>query len=202
MGAQLRVYRRRIRSVQSTKKITRAMELIAASRIIKAQQRAQAAAPYARELTRAVSAVATFSNVDHALVSRIRREVGSRLQATQVSRRNDDQAELTGVAERQFARKLISDVIGEHAGQRMDGGEAPLDTAVEHQLAEAVYASMFAAGALQALLDDKSLEEIDINGCDEVWVTRAGAAFAEPAPPVARTVARAVSVSTRFFLRL
>jgi F-type H+-transporting ATPase subunit gamma len=49
------------------KKITRAMELIAASRIIKAQQRAQSAAPYARELTRAVSAVATFSNVDHAL---------------------------------------------------------------------------------------------------------------------------------------
>jgi len=49
------------------KKITRAMELIAASRIIKAQQRAQAAAPYARELTRAVSAVATFSNVDHPL---------------------------------------------------------------------------------------------------------------------------------------
>ena len=38
------------------KKITRAMELIAASRIVKAQQRAQAAAPYARELTRAVSA--------------------------------------------------------------------------------------------------------------------------------------------------
>jgi F-type H+-transporting ATPase subunit gamma len=49
------------------KKITRAMELIAASRIIKAQQRAQAAAPYARELTRAVSAVATFANVDHPL---------------------------------------------------------------------------------------------------------------------------------------
>jgi F-type H+-transporting ATPase subunit gamma len=51
------------------KKITRAMELIAASRIIKAQQRAQAAAPYARELTRAVSAVATFSNVEHALTT-------------------------------------------------------------------------------------------------------------------------------------
>ena len=67
MGAQLRVYRQKIKSAQTTKKITRAMELIAASRIIKAQQRAQAAAPYARELTRAVSAVATFSNVDHAL---------------------------------------------------------------------------------------------------------------------------------------
>ena len=45
------------------------MELIAASRIIKAQQRAQSAAPYARELTRAVSAVATFSNVDHPLTT-------------------------------------------------------------------------------------------------------------------------------------
>jgi F-type H+-transporting ATPase subunit gamma len=51
------------------KKITRAMELIAASRIVKAQQRAHPAAPYARELTRAVSAVATFSNVEHALTT-------------------------------------------------------------------------------------------------------------------------------------
>jgi F-type H+-transporting ATPase subunit gamma len=69
MAVSLREYRAKIRSVESTKKITRAMELIAASRIIKAQQRAQAAAPYARELTRAVSAVATFSNVDHALTT-------------------------------------------------------------------------------------------------------------------------------------
>jgi len=67
MAVSLREYRAKIRSVESTKKITRAMELIAASRIVKAQQRAQAAAPYARELTRAVSAVATYSNVDHAL---------------------------------------------------------------------------------------------------------------------------------------
>jgi F-type H+-transporting ATPase subunit gamma len=67
MAVSVREYRARIRSTESMKKITRAMELIAASRIIKAQQRAQAAAPYARELTRAVSAVATYSNVEHAL---------------------------------------------------------------------------------------------------------------------------------------
>jgi F-type H+-transporting ATPase subunit gamma len=54
MGAQLRLVRRRIRTVQSTAKITRAQELIASSRIIKAQQRVRAAAPYAREITRAV----------------------------------------------------------------------------------------------------------------------------------------------------
>lgn len=69
MALSVREYRARIKSTESMKKITRAMELIAASRIIKAQQRAQSAAPYANELTRAVSALATFSNVDHALTT-------------------------------------------------------------------------------------------------------------------------------------
>ena len=69
MGAQLRIYRRRIRSVKATKKITRAMELISASRIVKAQQRVAASTPYANELTRAVSAVATFSSTDHPLTT-------------------------------------------------------------------------------------------------------------------------------------
>ena len=69
MPASLRELRERKASVSTIKKLTRAMELIAASRIVKAQQRAQAAGPYARELTRAVSAVATFSNVDHPLTT-------------------------------------------------------------------------------------------------------------------------------------
>ncbi|HET9076514.1 MAG TPA: F0F1 ATP synthase subunit gamma [Acidimicrobiales bacterium] len=49
-GGQERVLRRRIRSVESTKKITRAMELIAASRIVKAQQAIAAARPYVAKL--------------------------------------------------------------------------------------------------------------------------------------------------------
>jgi F-type H+-transporting ATPase subunit gamma len=70
MGAQLRQVRSRIKSIQSTAKITRAQELIAASRIIKAQQRAQAAAPYATEITRAVEAVVSRSaQIDHPLTS-------------------------------------------------------------------------------------------------------------------------------------
>jgi F-type H+-transporting ATPase subunit gamma len=74
MGAQLRVYRSRIKAVQGTKKITRAFELIAASRMVKAQQRTKASAPYARAITRAVSAVATYSNEDHPLTTE-KREV-------------------------------------------------------------------------------------------------------------------------------
>ncbi|MGE9809159.1 MULTISPECIES: F0F1 ATP synthase subunit gamma [unclassified Janibacter] len=69
MGAQIREYRQRIRAVSSTKKITRAMELMAAARVVKAQEAVRSSSPYARALTRAVSAVATFSDVDHPLTS-------------------------------------------------------------------------------------------------------------------------------------
>ena len=69
MGAQMRVYRQRVRTVQATKKITRAMELIAASRVVKARQRVLASAPYTHSLTRALSALATYSNEDHPLTT-------------------------------------------------------------------------------------------------------------------------------------
>ncbi|MGW7365677.1 F0F1 ATP synthase subunit gamma [Streptomyces sp. NPDC054841] len=69
MGAQLRVYKRRIKSVTATKKITKAMEMISASRIVKAQRKVAASTPYATELTRAVTAVATGSNTKHPLTT-------------------------------------------------------------------------------------------------------------------------------------
>ncbi|MGH3900420.1 MAG: F0F1 ATP synthase subunit gamma [Pseudonocardiaceae bacterium] len=61
MAAQLRVLRRRIRSVQSTKKITKASELIATSRIARAQARVEASRPYAQEITKVLSALASAS---------------------------------------------------------------------------------------------------------------------------------------------
>lgn len=69
MGGQQRVYRQRIRSTQTLKKMFRAMELIAASRIGKARAQAQAAAPFSRAITRALSAAATHAHVDHPLTS-------------------------------------------------------------------------------------------------------------------------------------
>ncbi|MFG3657538.1 F0F1 ATP synthase subunit gamma [Streptomyces sp. NPDC047706] len=73
MGAQLRVYKRRIRSVTATKKITKAMEMIAASRVVKAQRKVAASTPYAQELTRAVTAVGTGSNTKHPLTTQAER---------------------------------------------------------------------------------------------------------------------------------
>ncbi|MGI6878939.1 F0F1 ATP synthase subunit gamma [Microbacterium sp. gxy059] len=67
MGAQLREYKQRISSAQTTKKITKAMELIAASRIQKAMARVRASSPFSRAVTRAVSAVATYTDIDHPL---------------------------------------------------------------------------------------------------------------------------------------
>ena len=69
MGAQLRAIRRQIRSVQSTKKITRAMELIAASQIRRAQERVQQARPYAEQITRAIGDVTgQADNLEHPLL--------------------------------------------------------------------------------------------------------------------------------------
>jgi F-type H+-transporting ATPase subunit gamma len=69
VAGQQRVYRQRIRSTQALKKMFRAQELIAASRIGRARDRMAAASPYARAITRAVSAVATHSDVSHPLLA-------------------------------------------------------------------------------------------------------------------------------------
>ena len=68
MAAQIRVLRRRIRATQSIKKITRAMELIATSRISKARQRVADSRPYAEEMTRVLTELATNSDLDHPLL--------------------------------------------------------------------------------------------------------------------------------------
>ena len=69
MGAQLREYRAKIKSAQTMQKVTSAMELIATSRINKARARMDASNPYTRAVTQAVSAAATYSNIDHVLLT-------------------------------------------------------------------------------------------------------------------------------------
>ncbi|ADD41024.1 F0F1 ATP synthase subunit gamma [Stackebrandtia nassauensis] len=68
MGAQLRVLRQRIKTTQSIKKITKAMELVATSRVGKAQARVAASLPYARAITDVMTALASSANIDHPLL--------------------------------------------------------------------------------------------------------------------------------------
>jgi F-type H+-transporting ATPase subunit gamma len=69
VGAELRVYRRRIKSVESTKKITKAMELIAASRIVKALARMNSAKPYAKELSEALARLSGDPTLSHPMLT-------------------------------------------------------------------------------------------------------------------------------------
>ena len=77
MGAQQRVYKQRIRSAQGMKKIFKAKEMVAASRIAKAHARVEATTPYAEALTRAIGSVATHSQeISHPFLDSERRETG------------------------------------------------------------------------------------------------------------------------------
>jgi F-type H+-transporting ATPase subunit gamma len=69
VAGSLRALRRRIRSTQSTKKIFSAQELIAGARIVRAQARVEASKPYAREITRVLSALAGSASLDHPLLT-------------------------------------------------------------------------------------------------------------------------------------
>jgi F-type H+-transporting ATPase subunit gamma len=68
MAGQVRVLRRRIKTTRSTKKITKAMELVATSRIAKAQERVAASLPYAEAITGVLTALATNTNAKHPLL--------------------------------------------------------------------------------------------------------------------------------------
>jgi pilus assembly protein CpaF len=111
--------------------------------------------------------------VDHSLVKRLRGEVGDRL--TQ-QRRLDAASGLppmSGEDERQFARAIIAQVLEDYARGEILAGRAPLTAQAEEDLAEAIHAALFGVGRLQPLLEDQQIENIDINGCDRVFISYA-----------------------------
>lgn len=114
-------------------------------------------------------------SISPVVVRSLQREVGDRLHVDRETRKRLGAPELSAAAEKQLARKLINDVVRDDAAQRLQRGEEPFSVEVERELAEAIDARIFGAGRLQGLLDDDSVEEIAINGFNEVWVSRAGA---------------------------
>jgi len=122
--------------------------------------------------------------VDHSLVKRFRQEVGDRLAG---QRRADAGAGLPPMStedERQFARAVISQVLEEHARAEISQGRTPLTVEEEESVAAGVHAALFGVGRLQPLLDDPDIENIDINGCDNVFVSYADGRE-EPVEPLA-----------------
>jgi len=108
--------------------------------------------------------------MDHALVKRLRGEVGDRLAEQRRLDAAAAMAPMTGEDERQFARAIISQVLEEHARSEILVGRPPLNAQEETDLAEAIHAALFGVGRLQPLLEDQNIENIDINGCDRVFI--------------------------------
>ena len=107
--------------------------------------------------------------MDHAVVRRLRTDVAERI----ANQRRDDAAmglSMSPEDERQYARALIARSLAEHARVELEAGRMPPSAADEEELAAAVHAALYGVGRLQPLLDDPLVENIDINGCDRVFV--------------------------------
>jgi pilus assembly protein CpaF len=108
--------------------------------------------------------------MDHSVVKRLRGDVGDRLAE---QRRRDAAAGLqpmSGEDERQFARAIIAQVLEEHARSEITVGRPPPNAQEEEELASAIHAALFGVGRLQPLLEDQQIENIDVNGCDHVFL--------------------------------
>lgn len=112
-------------------------------------------------------------DVEPQLVRTLQRRAGDLLAAEQKRRRDGGLGAITGESERQAGREFIHTAIAEHAHSLVEAGQQPLNIDTETGLAHAVEARAFGAGTLQHLIDDESIENIDINGADNVWVTYA-----------------------------
>lgn len=110
---------------------------------------------------------------DPELVRRLQRQVGDLLAAEQKTRRAAGRPELTGEAERQAGREFIQTAVTSHRSMLVEQGRAPMSWEVEEALLQAMEARIFGAGDLQHLLENSEIENIDINGFDNVWVTYA-----------------------------
>src|SRR5262245_52623376 len=108
--------------------------------------------------------------MDHAVVKRLRSQVGDRLA---------EQRRLDGVSgvppmsaedERQYARALIVAALEGHARAEITAGRAPLTAQEEEELATGIHAALFGVGRLQPLLEDERIENIDVNGYDQVFL--------------------------------
>jgi len=132
--------------------------------------------------------VMTAVVLEYGLIQQLRDQVAQRLNAEAQRREAAAEPRLTAADEQQVAWSLIAQAVAEYLQMQLSTGqEIPADRDLDQRLANAVWAAMFGAGELQELLDDERVENVDINGCDEVWVTYAGDEVARPHRPIAAT---------------
>ncbi|MDQ1659969.1 MAG: hypothetical protein QOD41_5052, partial [Cryptosporangiaceae bacterium] len=111
--------------------------------------------------------------MDHGLVKTFRQQVGDRLAEQRRLDAASGRPPLSAEDERQFARAVIAQVLDEYARTEIGNGRTPPNAVEEEALAAGVHAALFGVGRLQPLLEDLDIENIDVNGCDRVFVSYA-----------------------------
>jgi pilus assembly protein CpaF len=107
--------------------------------------------------------------MNDALYARMRAEVADQL-AARLRTLDDDDRALSEADRQLLGRQLIADSLEGHANAALAGGRKVLGPDEEDELAQAVFDALFGLGRLQRYLDDASIENINANGCDQVWV--------------------------------
>ncbi|MBW3643376.1 MAG: Flp pilus assembly complex ATPase component TadA [Actinobacteria bacterium] len=107
------------------------------------------------------------------LVRRFRREVADELTQRLQSDAEGGRLRLSPLDQRLLGRQLVNERLAAHAREEIEQGRLPLPDEDETVLAQAVHDALFGLGTLQRLLDDETVENININGASEVWITRA-----------------------------
>ena len=142
--------------------------------------------------------VATFGGgpAEVAVVAKIRREVAEKL--TRATRAHDTASGTAmPTAERHaLTRRLIDDALDAYATEQMRAGHPPLRPDVESRVGRAVADMLLGAGGLQPLLNDDRIEDINANGCDEVFVRYTDGTKTQVAP-IADTDAEMVELIRR-----
>jgi pilus assembly protein CpaF len=108
------------------------------------------------------------------LIRRFRSEVADQLAERMQLDEAAGRPRMSPVDQRQYGRQLINRRLENYAKEQLERGEDPFSHEEEMALAQAVHDALFGLGILQRLLEDESIENIDANGCDNVWITRSG----------------------------
>jgi Flp pilus assembly CpaF family ATPase len=111
--------------------------------------------------------------MDHGVVKALRQEVGNLLSEQRRVDAESGVPPMSGEDERQYARALIAQVLDQHVRAEITLGRRAPNAEEEEELAAAVHAALFGVGRLQPLLENTDIENIDINGCDNVFISYA-----------------------------
>ena len=126
--------------------------------------------------------------VDYELVKALRERVADEMTRVKQHREARGEPELSDSDEQQLAMSLITAAVQRHQADVLArGGELPADTGYDMRLIFAVDSAIFSAGEFTEMLEDPDIENIDINGCDEVWVTYADDRGKVRGQPIAAT---------------